>query len=190
MNPRLILSCCFAPRLSVPPPHWRRTRAASMQSRCRRWPIPTILNSAPRSCSAASSCRQRCRRARSASTPRAASRAPSHCRSTARLAGDAAVAQPQLGHPAALASGAAGGRRARTGWPGYLSETCRSRAAVRCSPAMPAIRSGSTPISGSRRCLPPIDAQGARGNDRGHDGALLDRLDIDPVVSGRRTISR
>ena len=36
------------------------------------------------------------------------------------------------------------GRLARHCW----SATCRSRAAARCSPAMPAIRSGSTPTSG------------------------------------------
>jgi len=34
------------------------------------------------------------------------------------------------------------------GWPGILSATCRNRAAVRCSPAMPAIRWDSTRISG------------------------------------------
>ena len=38
--------------------------------------------------------------------------------------------------------------RALDGWPGFSSATCRSRAAGRCSPAIPATRSGSTPMSG------------------------------------------
>ena len=35
---------------------------------------------------------------------------------------------------------------------GFWSATCRSRAAVPCSPATPATRSASTPTSGSRLC--------------------------------------
>ena len=42
--------------------------------------------------------------------------------------------------------------RAFDGWPGSSSATCRSRAADRCSPAIPATRSGSMPIFGSPPC--------------------------------------
>ena len=67
------------------------------------------------------------------------------------LAGDAAVAQSQLGtsrsdraFEAAVGQGAQGCRLAADYW----SATWHSRAAARRSAAMPAIRSGSTPISG------------------------------------------
>ena len=59
-------------------------------------------------------------------------------------------------------------RRRKPAGTGCWSATCRSRAAGRCSPAMPAIRSGSTPTSGSRRCRTAnCRAAGAR-NDVGH----------------------
>ena len=67
------------------------------------------------------------------------------------LAGDAAVAQSQLGASrhgqaagTAVRQGAQGRGLARASW----SATCRSRAAARCSPVTPAIRSDWTPTSG------------------------------------------
>jgi penicillin-insensitive murein endopeptidase len=54
------------------------------------------------------------------------------------------------GHPdlIALLERVAAKAQKTAGWPGLLSATCRSRAAVRCSRVTPAIRSASTPISG------------------------------------------
>ena len=54
------------------------------------------------------------------------------------------------GHPdlVALVKRLAAKARKDAGWPAYWSATCRSRAAGRCSPDTPAIRSGSTPTSG------------------------------------------
>src|SRR5882672_1421153 len=58
----------------------------------------------------------------------------------------------------------------------FWSATCRNRAAVRCSQAMPAIRSGSTPTSNRKLSR----------NEREEMSAVMmvrdDRLDIDPKV--------
>ena len=76
-------------------------------------------------------------------------------RRRARLAGDAPLAQPQLGPPRPGRAARAAGRprpRQRTAGTGCWSATCPSRAAGRCRRAMPATRSGSTPTSGSPPC--------------------------------------
>ena len=80
------------------------------------------------------------------------------------LAGDAAFAQPQLGPSEA---GAIPGTAGRAGAEDRLARppgraTCRSRAAARCAPAMPATRSASTPTSGSRPC-PTASSRGWSG---------------------------
>ena len=66
------------------------------------------------------------------------------------LAGDAPVAQPQLGPPAlvALVERLASEAKAKDGWNGLLVGDLPSRAAARCCPATPATRSASTPTSG------------------------------------------
>ena len=66
------------------------------------------------------------------------------------LAGDAAVAQSQLGTSEARRLSRAARRETprRSAGTACWSATCRSRAAGPCSPAMPAIRSASTPTSG------------------------------------------
>ena len=72
----------------------------------------------------------------------------------AHLAGDAAVAQPQLGpsQPGPFLERFAPLAAKATGWNGILVGDWRSRAAGRRRPTTPATRSASTSTSGSCRC--------------------------------------
>ena len=78
------------------------------------------------------------------------------------------------------AAGRAGARRAAGA--GSWSATCRSRAAARCSPAIPAIRSGSTPISGSRRCPTASSPAPSARRCRRPWSWRKTALDVDPKV--------
>jgi len=112
-----------------------RTRAASIPSRCRHWPIPTIPSSRQRSCSGRRSCRRRCARVIGFYAKGCIAGAK-RCDSMAetwqvmRLSANRNWAHPNM---VALLERLAAKAHKDACWPGYWSATCRSQRGGPCS---------------------------------------------------------
>ena len=166
------------------PARWRRTRAASIPSRCRRWPIPndpqarrqgTVRPQGAAGGDAAAGDRLLCqglhRRRRGAADQRR------------DLAGDAAVAQPQLGPSATWSRCSSGCRPRRTriaGWPGLL---VGDMSQPRGGPMLTGHASHQVGLDADIWLTPMPNRQLSR-NEREEMSAVMmvrqDRLDIDP----------